>query len=392
MTMLQRRPTQRFTRAHYERLLERLYEQVDRAEAAQRADRDRIAALIERQPTPRPRRRTPRPAHRHVRGAAVEKLTANGHRAVEFALRDVARDVAGERLEAVETRMASGPLGLGDRGRQWDAAPADGARPVTPWVYSPGAADQLWAVNNTVTTWARHIADGRKARLILGSPRLFVVDRRGGAEVQRRAQSELAAVWLIQNIESVRHDEAAAQIHEEIVGMAQENDRAILGDPGLAEFYGVCDQPDVRLEPVIWLGPRCTGLGPCDHESCRRARNEDLVLRPQMATCGVQLYGAPDATKVKCQACGAVYSASARKRTMRDALPDSLGTIPEVAGALGKLDAPVHVDAIDSAIRRGHIPERGRNGQGHRLVRVGDVEAWLARRSERRAKSGKIAS
>lgn len=295
-------------------------------------------------------------------------------------------------LVAVETRMASGPLGLGERSRQWDAAPAEGSRPVTPWQYAPGAADQLWAVDNTITTWARHIAESRHVKLALGRPRMFAVNARGAAEVQPRATVEVVASWLLEHIDAVRQDEAAGQIHEELVGMAHENDRSIVGDMATAEFYGVCDKTDVRIEAVIYLGPRCTGFETCTHESCEQARNIEPLLVPRAAICGQQLYGPAAATVLRCDACGATYSAPERKRSMREGLPDSVGTIAEVAGALTQLDAPVHVDAIDSAIRRGHIPDRGKNAKGHRLVRVGDVEEYLARRAERSPRAGRIAS
>lgn len=90
------RPFLRFSRGDYEQLLDGLYDQRDRAIGQARATKDRTAALIEAA------------ADSHAADAqhldrlagatgAVERLTAAGHRAVEMALRAVARDIEDDR-------------------------------------------------------------------------------------------------------------------------------------------------------------------------------------------------------------------------------------------------------------------------------------------------------
>lgn len=93
MTNLRRpRPFLRFSRSDYEKLLDGLYDQRDFAIGQARAAKDRAAALIEAA------------ADGHAQDArhldrlagakgGTEKLTAAGHRAVEMALRAVARDI-----------------------------------------------------------------------------------------------------------------------------------------------------------------------------------------------------------------------------------------------------------------------------------------------------------
>jgi hypothetical protein len=292
---------------------------------------------------------------------------------IERALAELPADLSD--LQAVATRQAAGPLGLGDPARQWDGPRQDGALGDTGWVFAPGAADQLWVVGNTVTTWARHLASSRGVELPA-----WVADAR------------TASRWLLSNLDAIRHDEAAAQIHDEITSLPVENERWIVGRPSRDQFYGVCDAPDVRSEfsrpsdaPV---GPRCYGLTSCGHESCdaiRTAEREPVIVT-RASTCGADLYGQPDAERVRCQACGRTYATKDRRDEMRTAIPDQLGTIPEVAAALSSLDRPVHVEALNSAVRRGQVAVRGHGPRSERLVRVGDVEAWL---NERDAKATK---
>lgn len=80
------------TRARLEQLLDELYERVDRAEGTVRADRDRVAAMIERRATAYDLDAT------HLdRLGGKSPLTAEQRRAIADELRDVLRDVTGER-------------------------------------------------------------------------------------------------------------------------------------------------------------------------------------------------------------------------------------------------------------------------------------------------------
>lgn len=293
----------------------------------------------------------------------------------------IPRDLAD--LRAVETRQAAGPLALGDPRRQWRPRSGEAstlpahlrsthgpvALPNTPWVYAPGAADQIWVTHNALTVWAGHVA---------------------GIGVRNTdAGFRDAAAWLRAHISDVRRHPDAAQIHDELTYLHTDNDLYVLGSAARTEFYGPCDRPDIRVERLIFAGPRCAGFVACGHESCALIRGDDPILAPRVSVCGAQLEAAPGETTVTCQACGERYDTAGRKAKMRGRLPDSLGTFREVAGALTSVDAPVTVDLIQKAVQRGQIPERGR-GVGGMLVRVGDVEAYLVKRDERAAKRRKI--
>lgn len=78
---------------------------------------------------------------------------------VERAIGDIPADI--DDLEAVATRQARGPLGLGDPLRQWDGPFEVGSLGDKPWEFAPGAADQLWVIGNTLSTWIRHLCESR---------------------------------------------------------------------------------------------------------------------------------------------------------------------------------------------------------------------------------------
>jgi hypothetical protein len=288
-------------------------------------------------------------------------------RELEKALAELPSDLVD--LQAVATRQASGPLGLGvghygqrdDTDGPWltiDAAADD------PWVFAPAASDQLWVIGNTLSTWIRHLCESRGLQppiaprgLWITRRQLIVLRNRWGSRIWREfvpsADQPLAdlAVWLVAHIDTIRHDEAAGEIHDEITGMQAENARWILGRPPADEFYGLCDLPDVRVEI------------------------DGGELRPVVSTCGAKIFGAIDAKRIDCPACGASYSRAERHESMVAELADSLGTIRQVAATLTKLGRAVTGKQIEGWLRRGLISDRG----GHpRLVRVGDVLAQRA--------------
>lgn len=281
-------------------------------------------------------------------------------------------------LQLVATRQATGPLGLGDPNRQWDGPPEVGALGDEPWVFAPAAADQLWAAANTITTWIRHLCEARGVQSPTATRGTYETMTR--LRVHRnRAHVETVRVftpspdqpmrplveWLLANLDAIRLDEAAAQIHDELTGLHAENERWILGRPGLDEYFGVCDAPDVRVEQAA-----------------------DGTLHPMVSTCGVHLFGVSDAKRVDCRACGATYTRSERETAMLRQMADRLATVRQAASALTKLGRAVTVKQIDGWLRRGLITARGVDQNRHRLVLVGDVltqrQAVLDRAAARR--------
>lgn len=281
-------------------------------------------------------------------------------------------------LELVATRQAAGPLGLGDPARQWDGPPEDGALGDEPWVFAPAAADQLWAAANTITTWIRHLCETRGIQsptatrgthqtvrqLHIDRNRMHVRTRRVFVPSPDQPLGPLVE-WLLTNLDAIRQDEAAAQIHDELTGLHTENERWILGRPGLDEYFGVCDAPDVRVE-----------------------QGDDGTLHPVVSTCGVHLFGITDAKHIDCRACGARYTRSERETAMLRQMADRLATVRQAASALTKLGRTVTVKQIDGWLRRGLIVARGLDQNRHRLVLVGDVltqrQAVLDRAATRR--------
>ncbi|MFI5542037.1 hypothetical protein ACIA5H_37310, partial [Nocardia sp. NPDC051900] len=72
-----------------------------------------------------------------------------------------------------------------------------GRAPRSPLLFDPKSSDLRRALANSVTTWARHIAETRGVRL-------------------RASEDAAAAEWLAEHITAVRLDEAAGELHRDI--------------------------------------------------------------------------------------------------------------------------------------------------------------------------------
>lgn len=320
-----------------------------------------------------------------------------------------------EDLQRAATRQVSAPMGLG-RGRQWDEPPrgpivgSDGrplpaalrsrhgqiALPATPWPFAPGPADQLWAARNTMTTWARHLLEAcgldpavveqpcligptcpphrhNRGRLS-GVPfcdRDCVATRCGHetcAEIrstpERPAPLDVPR-WLLANLDAIRLDEAAAEIHADLFGLHDENLRWIVGDAPADVYAGTCDASDVRVAVV------------------------DGVVTPTVGTCGADLYGRDGDSKVSCPHCGARYPIAEHKAKLREAVDDQWARPQTIADSLTTLDEPVNSATLRKWIERDAklgrrtvdypvILQRGIDDDAHPLYHVGDVRARLA--------------
>ena len=276
-------------------------------------------------------------------------------------------------LQLVATRQAAGPLGLG-HGRINERAnpdsdwahvgePTSEALGDAPWEFAPAAADQIWAASNTITTWVRHVAEARGIDppaatrgthdtvrfLRIDRNRMHVHTRRMFVPSPEQPLAPLVA-WLLTNIDALRQDEAAAQLHDELTGLHAENERWILGRPGLDEYFGTCDSPDVRIEQL-----------------------EDGTLTAKVSTCGAHLFATADAKHIDCRTCGVSYTRDERTAAMLRQLTDLLATVRQCASTLTKLGEPVTIDQVRGWLRRGLITQRGVDQNGDRMVRVGDV-------------------
>lgn len=279
-------------------------------------------------------------------------------RVLEQAIAELPADLID--LTLVATRQASGPLGLGV-GRQWDGPPAAGALGDSPWDYAPGASDQVWALRNTVTTWVRHLCEAR-----------------GAAEPEPWVP---LTAWLLANLDAIRQDPAAAQIHAELLGLHEENQRWIFGRRGGEVFAGRCEAAEITF-----------------------VQAETGALVPQAATCGTALYGNDREEDLRCTACGMRYQLAERLAARDRQIEDQLARAHQIATALTSEDWPLapsllrkwiqrDADAEPSPegpacrscshractlIRRALILQRDVDDDGHPLYRFGDVRRRLA--------------
>lgn len=291
-----------------------------------------------------------------VCGAATQTYLCAKHlNEIREALRSLPTDLAD--LEAVATRQAKGPLGLGDPGRQWtpqstsdtDARADLPARlrrtagpialPSTPWPYAPHASDMAWAVINTVSTWWRHICETRGLPAD-GDPR----------------------VGLLRNLDAIGLDEAAAQIHDELTSIRDAVDRAVIGRMVETKFLGRCDLPDIRV--IV----------------------EDDALLPTLGYCGAEMYAKVNDKVFVCEVCGATYDVVQRRADLAERIADEWQRPYLIAAGLTELDQPVKVETLYKWISRKLVKQVGIDDEGHALYRVGDVQAMVQLQRERHAR------
>jgi hypothetical protein len=209
--------------------------------------------------------------------------------------------------------------------------------------------------------------------------------------------------WLQDNVESIRYDEAAAVIHEEITGLHQENQRWSLGRTGEEVFAGNCDATQIGFEAV-------------EQRRLTVERNRATwvlmtTLTPTASRCGVALYGREEETEVRCSACGTRYPLQPRLDEIRStAINDRLARAHEIADALTTLEEPLGRELLRkwiqrdadrpaapegpacetcrhptcTSIRRPPIRPRGTDEAGHPLYRFGDVRRRLQLVQEQR--------
>lgn len=308
-------------------------------------------------------------------------------------------------LQLVATRQATGPLGV-NRYRQWDGPFENGSLGDAPWDYAPGPDDQIWALRNTVTTWVRHLCESRG--ITPPTPRTRIIERRL-VIVRNRAHLttvvaygaliEQLAGWLLANLSAIAQDEAAAQIHDELTGLHEQNERWILGRRGLEVFAGRCDATQIAFEHR-----------PRFYVERNRMHVEWDALYPLARPCGANLFGHDGEDDLRCPACGMTYRLAERLATMhRTQIDDQLARAFIIADALTTLERPLGRDRLRKwverdahrpaaqdgpaclecdhptcrAIRRPPIHARGMDDDGHPLYRIGDVRRRLAALSDR---------
>jgi len=253
------------------------------------------------------------------------------------------------------TIARQGRAGDGGRGGDDEPLPVD-----------LGAAEQAWAVTNTVTTWIRDVARARgvtalryprtpgpTCRTNAGVPacghRSCLAIARSGQPLDGLAE---AIRWLAGQVEWIRHQPDAGQALDE-----------------LADACAVAVRIVDRRAPRWYAGP--CGAVPVDgHTAC-----------PQ------DLYAAPGATVVRCGACGARYDAAGRREWLLAEARDYRFHAEMIGRALAALGLDVTPARVRVWAARGHIVAHGSEQAGQRtrpLYRVGDVEDVARRMAARR--------
>lgn len=230
---------------------------------------------------------------------------------------------------------------------RFDRSPGRSAERPLPFSWE--AADATWAAANTLTTWARHIADTRGIPLPepagpMHGPvcRAQPCHHHTCARITSRSREHpMAAVatWLTRQLGWLRHRPEAAEAFDELTDACRLAVRTV-------------DNP-----PVRWYA------GPCD--------------------CGVDLYAAPSARWVRCRDCGTEHDANARREWLLHLAEDQLARASLVAAALTALGLPTKDATVRKWAERGRLIPHGTDHHGRPLYRFGDVLA-LARDTQRR--------
>lgn len=280
-----------------------------------------------------------------------------------------------------------------------------GARPLP---VDLGAASDAASVGNTLSTWARHVAESRGVELPRPAPPAPLLGPRCAnaglcghpscAELrdQLRRMAEdpvraarpvgiaVAAELLLANLEWLRHQREAAEAVDELEYAARLLERLLSG-PVDRWYAGPCREPLADDEG--------TDTG---------------------ELCEADLYAAPGAATVRCRSCGAEHDAATRREWLLDEAQDALVHAELMARALTAWgvggDQGVTSARVRGMARHGRLLVKGTNAAGDPVYRVGDVVAVVeeqeaserarqllraakdARRAERAAKTSVVDS
>ncbi len=192
---------------------------------------------------------------------------------------------------------------------------------VTPLPFHSAASDLMWTAGNTISTWARDIAEM--------NPHLHL-DATTTAE---------AAGWLGRLPALIAMHPAADELHDEITWLTD------------------------RVRSMVDIAPIREYLGQCGAE-------------PDGHLCTEDLYALPGSSAARCRVCGAVWDIATRKERLLGAVVDQWATATEIARALSLLGQPITVARIGMWVRRGKLTARPPHPLDPRRrprYRVGDV-------------------
>ena len=206
------------------------------------------------------------------------------------------------------------------------------ALPSTALMVNLDARELLWVAGNTLSGWTRHLAESRATETPTAAGMIG---------------------WLLTYVESIRWDEAAGEMHDEITSLHRDLERAV----------------DRSLDRVF--------AGPCTGEVAEGVQ------------CGLDLYFAgPKAESIKCdgwrspgqEGCGATYTITERREWLIGSLDDALVTVDDMLNALPSLFPELMIPrrhSVNSWIRDKRIISHGKNYVGEPTFVGGELLALI---------------
>lgn len=204
-----------------------------------------------------------------------------------------------------------------------------------PLIFHPAASEVAWVARDTLTVWARELAQVNPHLSVTGS-----------------TATEVAA-WLSRYPALIAAHPQAADLHDEITAMADTVRRMV----------------DIRPGKVY--------LGACGAE-------------PGGVACTDDLYALDGASSARCRSCGAVWDVSVRRDELLELVRDQLAPAADIARALSTLGRPVTVARIGMWVHRGRLIPRLAHPADPRQrprYRVGDILDLLLSAYARGAKA-----
>jgi DNA-directed RNA polymerase subunit RPC12/RpoP len=197
------------------------------------------------------------------------------------------------------------------------------------------AAELLAECRNTLSTWARHLAETRGVEVKPGTPSIegprhaWCMHTSCAAIRASLTSDQVITAFLLRSINSIRQDEAAGEIHRDLTRLARRTERAV--DRGQHDvFCGKCNAAD-----------------PAWHDT----ETDTIVIDPQRV-CGAHLHAQLGDTHVECQACGSTYLVADRQEIMREAVRDVWERPPVIASALTAMGLELPLAKLENWIAR----------------------------------------
>lgn len=324
------------------------------------------------EPFPRDKDTTPTPRdHRDRHQAALWRALAlgrvNGRASDELdrignALSTTIRDMCETRgLEVPEFRTRPTPLLL--------VIEAEGERPADRFDIDSAPPARAGACRRCFVTLPTSAA-GALCDDCDGAPEMRTPDEtpmdnlrvtyagRRGEDTLSVATTARMAKWLHRHAANVALQENGAEVCDEIEQLFRSITRVVNRPP----------------EPMI-LGPCITDPAP-DEVLAERVRKGDNATR-----CGYALTAPGHSGSIVCPQCENAHMVADVLEHNLGQLDDRNATVRELVDVvLPRLDEHVPQTTIERWIRRGWVSVRGRDAEGHQMVRIGDVRAVRADR------------